>query len=102
MTEKQAVSIVDHLETVDISLLYSNCTKCHTKSLDAYSLKEVVARTASIGRDMSLVVWHGREDAELRVQVFVNRHNGRDVAASVAVVWCRPNSYNGAIVKVIL
>lgn len=50
------------------------------------SLQEIVARPPSTRRHVSLVVRHRREDAEFRVEVFVYRHDGGDVAASIAVV----------------
>lgn len=51
---------------------------------------------------MALVVGHGREDAELCVEVAAHRHDGGDVAAAVAVVGCRPNSDDGLFGEVVL
>lgn len=44
---------------------------------------------------MSLVVRHGRKDAKLGVHVLVDRHDGRHVAAPVAVVGRRPDGDDG-------
>ena len=54
-------------------------------------LQEVVARPPTAGGDVPLLVGHGGEDAESRLELLVDRHDGRDVAASVAVVWRRPD-----------
>lgn len=49
---------------------------------------------------MSLVVRHGREDAEFGVQVVVDSHDGRYVTAPVAVVGGRPDGNDGFLRKV--
>lgn len=65
-------------------------------------LEEVVSRPAAAARDVALVVGHGREDAELCVEVAAHRHDGGDVAAAVAVVGCRPDSDDGLFGEVVL
>lgn len=42
------------------------------------------------------------EDAELRVQVRTDVHDGGYVATTVAVIWGGPNSNNGLLGEVVL
>jgi hypothetical protein len=55
--------------------------------------QEIVAGTPTPGRDVSLIVGNGREDAEFGVEGLVHRHDGCDIAAAVAVVWCGPDCH---------
>ena len=50
------------------------------------ALQEVVTGSAAAGWDVSLVVGDGGEDLELCLELLVDRHDGGDVTASVAVV----------------
>lgn len=49
---------------------------------------------------MSHVVRHSRKDAEFRIQVLVDRHDGCYVSAAVAVVGCRPHCNHRVLWKV--
>lgn len=51
-------------------------------------LQEVLATTATTCGNSALVIWHGREDLKLGLEVLAQVHNGRDVATAVAVVGC--------------
>src|SRR3569833_441072 len=60
-------------------------------------LQEVVARPAAVAGHMAVLVAHGREDAELGIEIFVDRHDRSNVAAPITVVWCRPDSDHGLL-----
>lgn len=62
---------------------------------DEVRLKEVVARSPATCGNVTLIIGHGREDAELGIQVCVDSHDGRHIAASVAVVGGRPDGHDG-------
>lgn len=51
---------------------------------------------------MPLIVWDGREDAKLSVEVRVDGHDGRHIATPVAVVRSRPNGHNGLFGEMVL
>ena len=51
---------------------------------------------------MALVVGHGREDLELGLEVAVDAHDGRHVAAAVAVVRRGPDGDDRVLREVIL
>ena len=64
--------------------------------------QEVVARPSPASRHMPLVIWHGREDAELGAEVVVHRHDRSHITASVAVVGRRPDSHRILVGKHVL
>lgn len=47
------------------------------------------------------MIRHGAENREIRLEVLVQGHDGRDVAAPVAVVWRRPDGHDVLVVKVV-
>ena len=63
-------------------------------------LQEVVARSPPVVGDMSVLVRNGGEDPELGVQVFVHRHDGRDIPTTVTVVGSRPHRNDGLLWEV--
>lgn len=66
------------------------------------SLQEVLARSASTGWYGASVVGYGGEDGKVRVQVFAERHDRRDVAAAVTVVGCRPDGDYVLVLEMVL
>lgn len=75
------------------------CSKrwlCETlRSPQRFALEEVVARPPTPCGNVPLVIGHGREDAKLGIEIRVHRHDGRHVAAAVAVVGGRPDRDDG-------
>jgi hypothetical protein len=65
-------------------------------------LQEVIAGASPRRWHVPLIIGHGREDAELRTQVLVNRHDGRDISASVTVVRRRPDCDHRAFREMVL
>lgn len=63
-------------------------------------LQEIVARATTAGRHMSLIIRHGRKDAEPGIELLVYSHDRRDVAAPIAVVWRGPDSDDGFLWEV--
>lgn len=47
------------------------------------------------------MIWHSGEDGEVRLKIFAKGHDTGNVTASVAVIWCRPNSYYILVLEVI-
>lgn len=47
------------------------------------------------------MVGHGAEDLEVRLEIFAKRHDGRHVAATVAVIGCRPDGHDFLRLKVV-
>lgn len=72
------------------------CMKCHQR------LKEILAPRTPSRRHRSFIVGHGTKDGKLWVQVFLETHDGCDVAASVAIVWSRPNRHYVFVLEMIL
>jgi len=64
--------------------------------------QEVLARVSSTCRYCPLIFRNRGEDAELRIQVFADVHNGSNVTTAVAVIRSRPNSDHGLLREVIL
>lgn len=67
-----------------------------------YRLQEVVARAASAGGDVALVVRHGLEYLVAQLEVVVDRHDGGDVTTAVAVVRRGPDRDDGLLREVVL
>ena len=70
--------------------------------LNAVSLQKVIARPPAAGRHMPLIIRNRRENAKLGTQILVYRHDGRNIAASIAVVWRRPHRHHRVLLEVIL
>lgn len=66
------------------------------------SLEEVFASAAAASRDSSLVLWDGREDGKLGVEVLSYIHDRGDIAAAVAVIWSRPDGNNRLLWEMVL
>ena len=64
--------------------------------------EEVLARPAPARRHRPPIVRHGLEDGKVGLHVLAQRHDGRHVAAAVAVVWRRPHRHHVLIGKVVL
>lgn len=54
-------------------------------------LQEVFSRTSPARRYRTAMVRHSAEDLEIRLEIFAERHDARNVAAAVAVIRCRPD-----------
>lgn len=67
-----------------------------------YHLQEIVASSTASSRNGALVFWNGAKDAELWVQILTNIHNRSNITASIAVIWCGPNSDDGLLREVVL
>ena len=65
-------------------------------------LQKVVRGTPPAGWDVTHVVGDGREDAELGIQIPVNRHDGRNVATAVTVVGRGPHRDDRVLWEVVL
>jgi len=53
--------------------------------------QEVFSRTSPSCRYSATMIRHSAEDLKIRLEILADRHDTRDVAASVAVVGCRPD-----------
>ncbi len=69
-------------------------TETANADLPSQCSEEVVARTTSPSRDVSLVVGDGGKYTEPAVQVCIDCHDRRNVAASVAVVGRGPDCHD--------
>lgn len=65
-------------------------------------LQEIIRWSPTAGGNVALVVGHGREDAEFRVEVVVHGHDGRDIAAAVTVVGRGPDGDDRLFWEVVL
>jgi len=65
-------------------------------------LQKVLSSRTPPRRHSPPVLSNGAEDCEFGIQVFAERHYAGDVAAAVAVVWSRPDSYDVFIFEMIL
>ncbi len=65
-------------------------------------LQEVLGSATSGCGNGTLIVGNGREDSELRIDVLIHIHDGRDVTAAIAVIRCRPNRNDILSLEVIL
>jgi hypothetical protein len=48
------------------------------------------------------VVWHGAEYLEFGFEILAQIHDGRNIAATVAVVWCGPDGDDVLVFEVVL
>ena len=60
-------------------------------------LQEVLRTASILRRHMSVALRHGGKYCEFGIQVFAQVHYGRDVTASVAVVWRAPYCDDGFV-----
>ena len=65
-------------------------------------LEEVFASPTSAGRHGAAGVGNGAEDGEFGVEVLLQRHDGGDVTAAIAVVRRRPDGDDIFVFKVVL
>ena len=77
-------------------------TRCVVAAHIFAGSQEVLACTASARRHSPPVVRHGRENGKVGLEVFAERHDGRDVATAVTIVWSRPYGHDILILKVVL
>lgn len=66
------------------------------------SSQKVLAPAPSPGRHSPPLIRHGAKDRELGVEVLGDVHDGRDVAAAVAVIWCGPDCHDVFLFEVVL
>lgn len=66
------------------------------------SLKEVFASAAAACRNGTLVLWDGREDGKLWIEIFSDIHNGGHITAAIAVIGRRPDGNNRLLLEMIL
>ena len=87
-----------HMQPHHHTNTFSLCPfSCAFSSRGESRLKEIVVAAAGGGRDGALVLGHGGEDGEARVEVLVQVHDGGDVAAAVAVVGRGPDRHDGFV-----
>ena len=65
-------------------------------------LQEVFSPRASACGDRAPIIRYGAEDGEFGFKILLQTHDGRDVAAAVTVVRCRPHGDNILVLEVVL
>lgn len=65
-------------------------------------LQKVIASSPTSRGHSTLVLRDGAEDTEFRLETFANVHDGRDIAAAVAVVGRRPDGDDGFLSEMVL
>lgn len=66
------------------------------------SSQEIIAWSSPACRHMPQLIGHRREDAKSRVKVFIDSHDGCNIAAAVTIVGSGPNSHDRVLWEVIL
>jgi hypothetical protein len=65
-------------------------------------LQEVFSTRAASWRHCSSVVRDSAEDGKLWIKGFIERHDGGNISATIAVIWCRPYCDYRLVVEMVL